>query len=102
MPEVLRWGAAAAEAFGTHRRTGTWARSVARRLPAGLRSVIEHGVLDGLVVVDGHQFTLPGLRARAPTPGSVAAPRLPYLLQDGADSVLARQPFRLALSGLTA
>lgn len=66
MPEVLRWGAAAAEAFGYPPPDEAWAKTVARRLPAGLLSPIEHGVRDGLVIVDGHQFTLPRLPGERP------------------------------------
>lgn len=61
MPDVLGWGAAAADAFGYPAPDAEWTDAVLRRLPGGLLVAIDSGVSEGLVDVQGYQFTLPVL-----------------------------------------
>lgn len=59
MPDVLAWGTEAARSFGYPLPGPAWSETLLHRLPAGLLATIESGVADGLVDVQGHQFSLP-------------------------------------------
>ncbi len=87
MRDVLGWGAAAAQAFGYPPPDELWAETLTRRLPVGLLSSIEYGVGEGLVVVEGHQFTFPRLPGKGPyawfsrSPRAAPGPNWEYFVQ---------------------
>ncbi len=60
---VTEWAEAACRDWGYPRPPADWIDRVEARLPTGLRSAVAEGVQRGVIVVDGHRFTLAGLAA---------------------------------------
>ncbi len=60
---AVSWGNAACEDWGYPPPPPEWLTSFQGRLPTGLRQAVVEGVDDGTIqVVDGHRFSLSGLR----------------------------------------